>query len=122
VQVDPIKITLKPPGAKRLKLNSEEPFSTSAFKFNLRRYTLATKYPESFDASVPEDLVYSGKYNLTDVEPETGMTVGKLVLSPTRTYAPVVKAMLDTLPRSSIHGRGLHSFTLELNLSNSRTH
>ena len=66
--------------------------------------TLATKYPESFDPSVPEDLVYSGKYNLTDVEPETGMTVGKLVLSPTRTYAPVVKAMLDTLPRSSIHG------------------
>merc|ERR1712166_339850 len=48
--------------------------------------TLATKYPESFDPAVPEDLVYSGKYNLTDIEPETGMTVGQLVLSPTRTY------------------------------------
>merc|ERR1712166_373286 len=48
--------------------------------------TLATKYPESFDPAVPEDLVYSGKYNLTDIEPETGMPVGQLVLSPTRTY------------------------------------
>ena len=46
---------------------------------------------------MPEDLVYSGKYALTDVEPETGMTVGKLVLSPTRTYAPVVKKLLDTM-------------------------
>lgn len=68
---------------------------------------LAAKYPESFDASVPEDLVYSGKYALTDVEPETGMTVGKLVLSPTRTYAPVVKKLLDTMDRRAIHGQGL---------------
>jgi phosphoribosylformylglycinamidine cyclo-ligase len=65
---------------------------------------LAGKYPESFDSAVPESLVYSGKYALTDVEPETGMTVGKLVLSPTRTYAPVVKRLLDTMERSSIHG------------------
>ena len=65
---------------------------------------LAAKYPESFDASVPSDLVYSGKYALTDVEPETGMTVGKLVLSPTRTYAPVVKKLLDSMDRSDIHG------------------
>ena len=65
---------------------------------------LATKYPESFDASVPDDLVYSGKYALTDVEPETGMTVGKLVLSPTRTYAPVIKKLLDTMPREDVHG------------------
>ena len=41
---------------------------------------------------MPASLVYSGKYQLTDIEPETGLTVGKLVLSPTRTYAPVVKA------------------------------
>tara|TARA_B110000977_G_scaffold161491_2_gene206485 strand:+ start:9784 stop:11151 length:1368 start_codon:yes stop_codon:yes gene_type:complete len=65
---------------------------------------LAQKYPESFDDAVPEDLVYSGKYGLLDIEPETGMTVGKLVLSPTRTYAPVVKRLLDTLERSKIHG------------------
>ena len=66
--------------------------------------SLASKYPESYDHSVPEALVYSGKYQLTDVEPETGLTVGKLVLSPTRTYAPVVKAVLDAVPRSDIHG------------------
>lgn len=65
---------------------------------------VAKAHPESFDPAVPEDLVYSGKYNLTDVEPETGLTVGKLVLSPTRTYAPVVKRMLDTVPRDAIHG------------------
>jgi phosphoribosylformylglycinamidine cyclo-ligase len=53
---------------------------------------------------VPAALVYSGKYKLTDIEPETGMTVGKLVLSPTRTYAPVVKAVLDLIPREHIHG------------------
>jgi phosphoribosylformylglycinamidine cyclo-ligase len=65
---------------------------------------LAAKYPESFDPSVPESLVYSGKYQLTDVEPETGVTVGKLVLSPTRTYAPVVKAVLDAIDVKDIHG------------------
>ena len=65
---------------------------------------LATKYPESFDPAVPESLVYSGKYSLTDIEPETGMSVGKLVLSPTRTYAPVVKAVLDTVARADVHG------------------
>ena len=65
---------------------------------------LASKYPESFDPSVPESLVYSGKYQLTDVEPETGVTVGKLVLSPTRTYAPVVKAVLDAMDVKDIHG------------------
>ena len=65
---------------------------------------LASKYPESFDPSVPASLVYSGKYQLTDIEPETGLTVGKLVLSPTRTYAPVVKAVLDSVSRDDIHG------------------
>jgi len=66
--------------------------------------SLASKYPESFDPAVPASLVYSGKYELTDIEPETGLTVGKLVLSPTRTYAPVVKAVLDSIPRADIHG------------------
>lgn len=56
---------------------------------------LSAKYPESYDASVPDELVYSGSKSLTDIEPRTGITYGKLVLSPTRTYAPVVKEVLD---------------------------
>ncbi len=56
---------------------------------------LAEKYPESYDAAVPEDLVYSGTKRLDEVDPVTGLTFGKLVLSPTRTYAPVVKEVLD---------------------------
>lgn len=64
---------------------------------------LAGLYPESFDLSVPDELVYSGSKKLTDVEPETGLTYGQLVLSPTRTYAPVVKKILDK-HRGSIHG------------------
>lgn len=65
--------------------------------------TLATKYPESFDAAVPDDLVYSGSKNLTDQIEGVSVDAGKLVLSPTRTYAPVIKAILDQC-RSSIHG------------------
>jgi phosphoribosylformylglycinamidine cyclo-ligase len=64
---------------------------------------LAQKYPESFDPGVPQDLVYSGKYKLTDPVAEVGVDVGKLVLSPTRTYAPVVKAILKD-HRPHIHG------------------
>ncbi len=64
---------------------------------------LACKYPESFDPSVPEDLVYSGSKRLDQIEPSTGLTYGKLLLSPTRTYAPVIKEMLSKY-RSSIHG------------------
>ncbi|MFA6767199.1 MAG: AIR synthase related protein [Parabacteroides sp.] len=64
---------------------------------------LANKYPESFDAEMPEDLVYSGKLKLTDQIPELGIDVGKLILSPTRTYAPVIKVMLDEM-RTDIHG------------------
>lgn len=64
---------------------------------------LAKLYPETFDAAVPNDLVYSGKYKLTDPSPVEGVNVGKLVLSPTRTYAPVVKAIFDKL-RPAIHG------------------
>lgn len=67
--------------------------------------SLATKFPESFDAAVPESLVYSGKIKLTDkidIGTET-VTAGKLVLSPTRTYAPVIKKILDSY-RSKIHG------------------
>lgn len=64
---------------------------------------LAAKYPESYDSTIPADLVYSGSKKLTEVEPETGLTYGKLVLSPTRTYAPIIKEILDSF-RSEIHG------------------
>jgi phosphoribosylformylglycinamidine cyclo-ligase len=64
---------------------------------------LAQKYPESFDAAVPGELVYSGKLHLTDAVEGTPLDAGKLVLSPTRTYAPVIKKLLDTL-RGQIHG------------------
>lgn len=64
---------------------------------------LAEKYPESFDAAVPDDLVYSGSKHLTDAVDGAPIDAGKLVLSPTRTYAPVVKKILDEM-RSEIHG------------------
>ncbi|MGZ0017287.1 AIR synthase related protein [Yeosuana sp. AK3] len=65
---------------------------------------LAKKYPESFDASVPEDLVYSGQVKLTDSVQNSPINAGKLVLSPTRTYAPIVKEILSKYNSSSIHG------------------
>ncbi len=64
---------------------------------------VAEKFPETYDAQVPEDLVYSGSKKLTEVEPETGVTYGKLVLSPTRTYAPVIKKIFEK-HRADIHG------------------
>ncbi len=64
---------------------------------------LAAKYPESYDSAVPSDLVYSGSYKLTDKIEKLGIDAGKLVLSPTRTYAPVVKKLLTEL-RTQIHG------------------
>jgi phosphoribosylformylglycinamidine cyclo-ligase len=64
---------------------------------------LATKFPESFDSAVPEDLVYSGSKQLTEKIANTPLDAGKLVLSPTRTYAPVIKKILDKY-RPDIHG------------------
>lgn len=64
---------------------------------------LAEKYPESFDHAVPDELVYSGSYKLTDEVEGAPVSVGKLVLSPTRTYAPVVRRILDEM-RADIHG------------------
>jgi phosphoribosylformylglycinamidine cyclo-ligase len=64
---------------------------------------LATKYPESFDPSVPADLVYSGSKGLTEKIEGVELDAGKLVLSPTRTYAPIIKKIL-TAHRSQIHG------------------
>jgi phosphoribosylformylglycinamidine cyclo-ligase len=65
--------------------------------------TLATKYPESFDPQVPAELVYSGSLGLTDIVENSPLNAGKLVLSPTRTYAPIIKKILDA-HRTSIHG------------------
>ena len=64
---------------------------------------LAEKYPESYDHAVPEELVYSGNFRLEDEVDGAPVNAGKLVLSPTRTYAPVVKRLLDEL-RPRIHG------------------
>ncbi len=64
---------------------------------------IARKYPETYDHAVPEELVYSGGLNLTDAVKDSPLDAGKLVLSPTRTYAPVVKKLLDAL-RPQIHG------------------
>ncbi|MBR2195121.1 MAG: phosphoribosylformylglycinamidine cyclo-ligase [Salinivirgaceae bacterium] len=64
---------------------------------------LAQKYPESYDAAVPDELVYSGNLKLTDKVEGSPLDAGKLVLSPTRTYAPVVKRLLDEM-RPAIHG------------------
>lgn len=63
----------------------------------------ASKYPESFDAYVPAGLVYSGKYKMTDELPGLPLNIGKLVLSPTRTYTPIVIQLLKEL-QSQIHG------------------
>ena len=64
---------------------------------------LAEKYPESYDHAVPEELVYSGSYKLTDPVEGAPVNAGKLVLSPTRTYAPVIRRILDEM-RPRIHG------------------
>jgi phosphoribosylformylglycinamidine cyclo-ligase len=65
---------------------------------------LAEKYPESFDADVPSDLVYSGQVKLTDEVENSPIDAGKLVLSPTRTYAPIIKVILEKYSPKEIHG------------------
>lgn len=65
---------------------------------------LAEKYPESFDASVPDELVYSGQKKLTDAVEGSLLDAGKLVLSPTRTYAPIIKKILEKYTSEEIHG------------------
>ncbi|MBR3951859.1 MAG: phosphoribosylformylglycinamidine cyclo-ligase [Bacteroidaceae bacterium] len=64
---------------------------------------LAQKYPESYDNAVPDELVYSGALKLTDTVKDVEIDAGKLVLSPTRTYAPVIKKLLDAM-RPRVHG------------------
>ncbi len=75
---------------------------TSARHDLLGKY-LAAKYPESFDPEVNNDLIYSGSKNLLDAVEGTPLNVGQLILSPTRTYAPVAKGLLDEM-RTEIHG------------------
>jgi phosphoribosylformylglycinamidine cyclo-ligase len=65
---------------------------------------LAHKYPESFDAQVPNELVYSGRVKLTDAVENSPIDAGKLVLSPTRTYAPIIKKILENYTPNDIHG------------------
>ncbi len=65
---------------------------------------LAEKYPESFDANVPKELIYSGSKKLTDTVKNSPLNAGKLVLSPTRTYAPVIKKILTQFSNKDIHG------------------
>ena len=65
---------------------------------------LATKYPQSYDHAVPEDLVYSGSKKLTDTVEGSPINAGKLVLSPTRTYAPVIKKILQECDKKHLHG------------------
>lgn len=67
-------------------------------------HDLAKKYPESYDSSVPKDLIYSGSKQLTDNIADTPLDAGKLVLSPTRTYAPIVKKILEKYKADKIHG------------------
>ncbi|MFC7773925.1 AIR synthase related protein [Flavobacterium sp. GCM10027622] len=65
---------------------------------------LAEKYPESYDASVPNELVYSGNVKLTDAVEGSPIDAGQLVLSPTRTYAPIIKKILEQYTPQDIHG------------------
>ncbi|MFZ4105438.1 AIR synthase related protein [Flavobacterium sp.] len=65
---------------------------------------LADKFPESYDSSVPKDLVYSGGVQLTDAVANSPIDAGKLVLSPTRTYAPIIKSILNKYTPTEIHG------------------
>ena len=65
---------------------------------------LADKFPESYDSSVPKDLVYSGGVKLTDAVENSPIDAGKLVLSPTRTYAPIIKSILNKYTPKDIHG------------------
>lgn len=66
--------------------------------------SIAKKYPETYDNAIPSDLCYTGRYNLTDQIEGTGLTAAQLVLSPTRTYAPIITKVLSEIPKSKIGG------------------
>ena len=65
---------------------------------------LKDKYPETFDVGLPENLIYSGSKNLTDTVPDSPLDAGKLVLSPTRTYAPIIQKIFNSVDRDLLHG------------------
>ncbi|MEG0602183.1 MAG: AIR synthase-related protein [Mucinivorans sp.] len=74
---------------------------TSA-RHDVFNHTVAQKYPETFDGAIPSDLAYTGSYNLTDKIEGLGLTAAELVLSPTRTYAPIITKVLSQVPREAI--------------------
>ena len=76
---------------------------TSA-RHDLFNKKLAKKYPESFDSSMPDELIYSGSYDLIQKVKDIELDIGKLVLSPTRTYAPIIKSILNKYDSNSING------------------
>lgn len=76
---------------------------TSA-RHDLFSKALAKKYPESFDPEVPSDLIYSGSRSLTELLEGVSLDIGKLVLSPTRTYAPIIQQIFKEIGRAQIHG------------------
>ncbi len=65
---------------------------------------MAKRFPDTFDPKMKKSLRYCGKHTLLEVEPETGRTFGQLVLSPTRTYGPIMKKLFESMPKSWIHG------------------
>ena len=75
---------------------------TSA-RHDVLHHAIAAQYPESYDSAIPEKLVYSGRYSLTDPTEIPGVDMGRLILSPTRTYAPIIRTMLKEY-RQQIHG------------------
>ena len=76
---------------------------TSA-RHDVFNHAVRDKFPETFDASVPAELVYSGAKNLTDAVDNAPLDAGKLVLSPTRTYAPIIQKIFEKIQRQNIHG------------------
>lgn len=76
---------------------------TSA-RHDVFNHSVRDKFPETFDASVPAELVYSGTKNLTDTVENAPLDAGKLVLSPTRTYAPIIQKIFEKIQRQNIHG------------------
>ncbi len=76
---------------------------TSA-RHDILNQKVKSNYPETYDPLLPEELIYSGRHYLTDIEPETGLMFGELLLSPTRTYAPVIAEILNQIDRNKING------------------
>ena len=75
----------------------------TAARHDVFHYSLGHKYPESFDPQIPKDLTYSGRYQLTDAVQDSPLDIGRLLLSPTRTYLPLLKEILKS-HRNLIHG------------------